>query len=248
MNPGDVISYLEMCTAEGANLQPGMMVVTAFGAFLGALLSLGVGILIESERRPKLSIKIEERLDPVNYTNAPAKRALFVRVRLSNGAMPRCLRWLGRNSAVHCHGEIRFYDHSNGVQVFSKPMPIRWAHSDEPVSYQALPPGQIATVIDPSKFNAGFYRDCHAGTEEPIDVVARFDNDTACYGWNNDAYLKGWRNPDWKLPSGRFLVAVAVYSSGEKTTGVFVLDNSTGIQGFRLMPSTKEDRQKVSVS
>lgn len=237
-----------MCTVEGGTLQPGIMYVTAFGAFLGALLSLGVGILIESKRRPKLGIKIEERLDPVNYTNSPAKQALFLRVRLSNGAMPRCLRWLGRNSAVHCHGEIRFYDHSTGVQVFSKPMPIRWASSAEPFSYQALPAGQIATVFDPSKFNAGFYRDCHAGTEEPIDVVARFDNDTACYGWNNEAYLKGWRNPDWKLPSGRFLVAVAVYSSGEKTTGVFVLDNPPGLKEFRLMASTSEERQRIRLS
>jgi hypothetical protein len=170
----------------------------ALSAFLGALLSLCVSMIVEGQRKPKLSIKIEEPPTDVPYSNRPANKARFLRVRLNNRAMPKFLRWLGRNAAIHCHGEIQFYHENNGAPVFSKPMPIRWAGSDEPLFYQGLPGGQLAQVLDPSKFNAAFYRDCHAGSEEPIDVVARFDNDAECYGWTNDNYLpnKGWRNPD----------------------------------------------------
>jgi hypothetical protein len=221
----------------------------ALSAFLGALLSLCVSIIIEFQRKPKLSIKVEEPPTDVTYSNRPANKARFLRVRLSNRAMPKFLRWLGRNAAIHCHGEIQFYHQNNGAPVFSKPMPIRWAGSDEPFSYQALPGGQLAWIFDPSKFNAAFYRDCHAGSEEPIDVVARFDSDTDCYGWTNENYLqnKGWRNADWKLPSGRFLVTITVHTSGEKVVDLFELENSVGIQHFRLMNSTKEDRQKIHI-
>jgi hypothetical protein len=221
----------------------------ALSAFLGALLSLCVSMIIESQRKPKLSIKTEEPPTDVDYSNRPANKARFLRVRLSNRAMPRFLRWLGRNAAIHCHGEIQFYHQNNGAPVFSKPMPVRWAGSDEPLSFQVSSDGQLNWFLDPSKFNAAFCRDCHAGSEEPIDVVARFDNDTDCYGWTNDNYLpnKGWRNPDWRLPSGRFLVTITVHSSGEKVVGLFELENSVGIQDFRLMNSTKEDRQKIRI-
>jgi hypothetical protein len=221
----------------------------ALSAFLGALLSLCVSIIIESQRKPKLSIKIEEPPTDVDYSNRPANKARFLRVRLSNRAMPRFLRWLGRNAAIHCHGEIQFYHQNNGAPVFSKPMPIRWASSDEPLSLQVSSDGQPNWLFDPSKFNAAFYQDCHAGSQEPIDVAARFDNDTDCYGWTNDNYLqnKGWRNPDWRLPNDRFLVTITVHSSGEKVVGVFELENSVGIQDFRLMNSTKEDRQRIRI-
>lgn len=222
---------------------------TGLSAFLGALLSLCVSMIIEQQRKPKLSIKIEDPPTDITYLKSPANKARFLRVRLINRAMPKLLRWLGRNTAVHCHGEIQFYHQNNGAPVFSKPMPIRWAGSDEPVSFQALPDGKLTQLFDPSKFNAAFYRDCHAGSEEPIDVVGRFDNDTDCYGWTNENYLpnKGWRNSDWKLPSGRYLVTVTVHSSGEKVVDLFELENSVGIQHFRLINSTKEDRHKIHI-
>jgi hypothetical protein len=225
------------------------MFTTALGAFLGALLSLFVSIIIEHRRKPKLSLKIEEPPTDITYSNSPANRARFLRVRLSNQAMPQFLKWLGRNAAIHCQGEIQFYHQNDGAAVFSKPMPIRWAGSDEPVSFQALSGGQIAQLFDPSKFNAAFFRDCYAGAEEPIDVVARFDNDTDCYGWTNENYLpnKGWRNDDWKLPSGRYLVTITVYSAGEKVVELFKLEDSVGIQHFRLINSTQEDRQKIGI-
>jgi hypothetical protein len=75
----------------------------------------------------------------------------------------------------------------------------------------------------------------------------RMTNHEECYGWCNEAYLpdKGWRNPDWKLPKGRYLVKMVVLSAGEKVTDVFQLENSVAQQHFRLLKTTKHDSSRV---
>jgi len=207
-----------------------------------------VGIFIEYQRKAKLSLKIEHPPTDRTYKSAPAQEARFVRVRLHNRPMPSVFKWLGRQAAVHCHGGIRFYHLSDGAPVFSNPMPIRWADSDEPISHQVGPDGKLLQFFDPAKYNAAFYRDCYAGDSEPIDVAARFDDDQDCYGWSNENYLPGkaWRNPEWKLPNGRYLVEVTVHSAGDKISGVFKLENSVARQHFRLMQATRDDLRRLS--
>ena len=133
------------------------------------------------------------------------------------------------------------------VQLWNQAMPIRWSGADEPVSYQVLPDGKVVQLFDPTKYGAASRRNCFPGSKETIDVVARFDNDEECYGWSNENYLpgKGWRNDDWKLPKGRYLVKVTVYSSGEKVVGIFKLENSVGRKDFRLMNVSAEDLRKL---
>jgi hypothetical protein len=226
------------------------MLTNAIGAFLGALLSLIAIIYIEYQRKPKLSLGIEDPPFHANYDSPPfpAKETRAVRVYLRNRAMPSFLRWLGRDPAMHCHGQIQFHHYEDGAPVFSKPMPIRWSASDEPLTLQALPNGQLAQLFDPTKYNAAFYRNCYPGSKELIDVAARFDADDDCYGWCNETYLpgKGWRNPDWKLSKGRYLVSVTVNSSGESISTVLSLENSTARQHFRLIPGTAEDARKLA--
>jgi hypothetical protein len=222
------------------------MLLTAFGAFLGALLSLLVGIVIEYQRKPKLSIEIEQPPVDQSYANAPAKTARFLRVVVANRAMPRLLRWLGRSTAQQCSGHISFHHLDDGAPILSKPMPIRWAASEEPVSFQIVE-NQVVSMFDPAKYNAAFRRDCFPGIPEPADVVARFDNEDDCYGWSNENYLphKGWRNPEFKLPKGRYLVAVVIRSSGEDVSKILKLENSVGAQHFRLMEASAADAAKV---
>jgi hypothetical protein len=126
-------------------------------------------------------------------------------------------------------------------------MPVRWAGSDEPFSYQALPDGKIVQLFDPAKYNAAFRRDCFPGAPELVDVAARFDNDEDCFGWSNDSYLpeKGWRNPEFRLPKGRYFVKVTVRSSGEKMCGVYTLENSVARQHFRLTTAPKKEAAKL---
>jgi len=223
------------------------MLITFIGAFLGAVLSLLASIYIEYQRKPKLYIEIEEPPYDATYSAAPAKKVRFLRVRLCNQPMPKFLKWLNREAAMYCNGDIQFHHMDDGAPLFTRPMPVRWSDSDEPLSLQVLPDGKAALIFDAAKYNAAFRRNCYPGNKESIDVVARFDNDKECYGWSNETYLlgKGWRNDDWKLPKGRFLVKVTVYSSGETVVGVFKLENSIGRKDFRLMQASLEDLNKL---
>ena len=103
------------------------MLTTAIGAFLGALLSFLASIYIEYQRKPKLRFEIEDPPADSTYLSAPAKEARFVRVRLVNDSMPKILKWLGRDAAMQCYGQIQFHHFDDGAVVFSRPMPIRWA-------------------------------------------------------------------------------------------------------------------------
>jgi hypothetical protein len=126
-------------------------------------------------------------------------------------------------------------------------MPIRWSGSDEPFSYQALQ-GGIAQLFDLTKYNTGFRRDCFPGRPELVDVAARFDNDEDCYGWSNESYLpdKNWpRNPDFRLPKGRYLVKATIHSSGERVSRVFVLENSVAREHFRLLTPSGEEAARI---
>jgi hypothetical protein len=225
------------------------MFVTALGAFIGALLTLVISIYIEYQRKPKLYFEIEDPPSDNTYTSGPAREARSVRVHLCNRAMPSWLRWLGRNAAMQCGGHVQFYHLDNGSPVFSMPMLIRWASSDEPLSFQMLPNGQLVQLFDSAKYNAAFLRNCFPGGKETVDIATRFDNDEECYGWCNESYLpsKGWRNPDWKLPKGRYLVRVVILSAGEKVSDIFQLENSVARQHFRLMMATKHDISKIRV-
>ncbi len=218
------------------------MFLTAVGAFIGATLSLILSIFIENQRKPDLFYAIEDPPLDRTYESAPAANVRFVRVRLWNRATPKWLNWLGRNAALHCNGDIQFHHLEDGSPIFSKPMPLRWSGADEPVSHQLLPDGQLVQLFDPAKYNAATRRNCYPGTKETIDIAARFDNDEECYGWSNENYLpgKGWRNKDWQLSKGKYLVSVMVYSSGEKVLGVFSLENSVGREHFRLIDVSSE--------
>lgn len=223
------------------------MFSAAVGAFAGALLTLIISMYIEYQRKPKLYFEIENPPHEHNYDSGPVRHARFLRVNLCNRAMPKWLRWLGRDAAMQCDGNLQFYHIDNAAPVFSKPMPVRWSLSDEPLSLQVLPDGQGALIFDPFKYNTILRRNCFPGTKETLDVAARFDEDEECYGWCNENYLpgKGWRNGDWRLPKGRYIVRVAVLSAGEKISGVFQVENSVAKQHFRLLTATRQDVLRI---
>jgi hypothetical protein len=225
------------------------MLLTAIGAFIGALLSFLASIYIEYQRKPKLSFEIEDPPFDANYTNADAKKARFVRVYLQNKPMPHCLRWIDRDPAMQCYGNVEFYHIVDGDLVLVKPMPIRWSLSDEPFSSHIMPGNQIVRLFDPTKYSASFYRNCFPGIKELIDVAGRFDDDDDCYGWSTDYGIpeKGWRNQDLKIPKGRYFVKVTVFYSGEPVSSIFKLENSVARQNFRLNTATQDDLKKFNL-
>ena len=67
--------------------------------------------------------------------------------------------------------------------------------------------------------------------------------------WPVDAIIrlpdKGWRNPEFKLPKGRYLVKVTIRSAGEDVSQVFTLENSVARQHFRLLKATRGEHAKI---
>ncbi len=217
------------------------LILTMVSAFLGALLSLLASLVIENLRKPKLSFQIEDPPFDAKYPRHPAKSARFLRVFLLN----KPIHLFTRNSALQCHGYVQFHHYEDGAPLFDKPMPLRWSGAGDPFSPHIAPDGRVVQMLDPVKYQASFWRNCHPSVPEMVDIAARFDNDKECYGWTTGNYLCQWRNPDWKIPKGRYLVVITVETAGEKVKEVCQLENSVGKKGFRLLNATPMDRKKL---
>jgi hypothetical protein len=75
----------------------------------------------------------------------------------------------------------------------------RWTRSPEPaVVYMPAETGTVPVLVNPTALEHAV--DIYPGETEILDVVARFDEDTDCYGWNDETYfVPDWRNPERKL-------------------------------------------------
>lgn len=221
-----------------------------FGAILGTVFSIFTTIWIEVQRKPKLSLKIATPHDNEYDERHPAQKARFLGILVENHALSRGLRWLSRNAAIQSTAQITFY-HLDGQKVFSNSMSGRWSGSPEPVSPVNISGERVyfENVILSFDLSAAstLKKDIYPGGEEKIDIAARFDQDEDCFGWNNEGYFSEpkWRNPKWKLQSGRYLVLVEVSTSGEKTRGLFRLSNDVSINDFRLEEAKPQDFSSI---
>ena len=225
-----------------------MWLTTAIGAFIGALLSLFISILIENQRKPKLSIQWDNSTEHTYQEKKPVKKIKILRVHVINAKMPKIFSWMKRDAAMHCNADIQLLHTNNFSPIFEHPISARWARADEPLSQQYNSTNNTMDVrLDVSKYKAAFTRNIFPGSEEPIDTFVRFDDDKECYIWNNDTYIyNNWRNPKVQIPQGCYYVIVTVYSSGEIIRGFYLLENPVGIDDFRLIDLSKEDLQKLS--
>lgn len=210
------------------------MGLTVLEVVLGALVSILVTILIEVQRKPRLEIQIAPHADRV-YEGRPAKLARFLYLRLVNRSLPRLFSWMTREIALECHGWISF-QYPDGRDVFGRSMPIRWSGTPEPAPISVVVGGREIAIFDPSRLTLESRVDVPVGEHETFDVAARFDNEEQCYGWSNASYFSDpvWRNPDWALPVGCFLVKATVVSAGQRVTRLFRLINDEGQGGFHL--------------
>jgi hypothetical protein len=149
-----------------------------------------------------------------------------------------------RAPALQCRAAITFHHSDDEQDIFGRVMEGRWSNTPEPASIIIGPPtsqGQQLALI-PQTRN---WVDVYPGESELLEIAIRADNDAECYGWNNEAYLSTpqWRNPNWKLDRGRYLVRVIVTSSGQKCPGWFRLENSVGGDSFRLEPYTPRSQR-----
>jgi hypothetical protein len=216
---------------------------TALGIILGGIITILTAISVEYLRLPVLSLAIEE--PPLDWLAPGGKgKRRNLRLILRNKSLPKLLQ---RSAALQCRGEITFHN-LDGQGFFQKTMPIRWARSPEPLANQIVDlQGCVQFLIrDFTRAITESRIDVYPGEQELLDVAVRFDGETDCYGWNNDTYqYRDWRNPSWKLPSGRYLVKVVITSSGQKCVGKFrLINNVDGLADFCLTDILPEDRVK----
>src|SRR6266496_2881372 len=219
------------------------------GAIIGAVTSISTAIWIEWLRRPRLSLSMETPPLDIKWSGPkPAQEARYLRVRLFNKPLPAWIRWMDRGPALQCRAAITFH-HLDGQNVFGRTMEGRWSASPEPVPMPVIgPDGKQSLLIDFARFTIASQLDVYPGETETLDVAIRLDDDAECYGWNNEAYFSDplWRNLDWKLPPGRYLVRVLVSSSGQKNEKCFRLINDVARTDARLEPATRGDIGQIS--
>jgi len=144
---------------------------------------------------------------------------------------------MAREPALQCSATVGFH-HLDNQDVFGRVMAGRWASSPEPFNPSSLSLGGIATVVAVGPA-FGSRIDVYPDEGELLDIAARFDLEAECYGWNNDAYFSDllWRNPNWRLGPGRYVVEVIIRSSGPPCTRRFRLINDVPRNAFRLEPA-----------
>jgi hypothetical protein len=215
----------------------GLMIV---GIILGGLITIFITIYVESQRKPRLRIGIVEPLDR-SYEGRPAKKARFLNVNVINKPLPPWASWMSRSAALQCSATISFH-HLDGQNVFGRTMQGRWSKTPEPAVMQTTI-GDKRIVLVPIGVQSDSRKDIYPSDSELLNVVAKFDEEADCFGWNNDSYFSNpiWRNTDWRLSAGRYLVRIEVSSSGEKVTSLFRLINDVPQGDFRLENAQASD-------
>ena len=220
--------------------------ITILQVLLGALVALATTICIEWLRKARLSLEIGDATD-IEYENStrPVQHPRWVNVSVTNRPVPRAFRWLSKNVALQCHGTITFH-HLDGQNIFGRAMPIRWSSAPEPVAIPIQIGDQTGFMPNLDAMTMTPRIDIYPGETAAIAVAGRFDDDTDCYGWSNASYFckRFWRNEDWRLIPGRYLVKVTVVSASDKAEGYFRLINDVEQRGdFRLEPLRPIDRK-----
>jgi hypothetical protein len=217
---------------------------------LGAIIVLAITIWLEWLRKPKLKLQVHNPHDKdfTQLEDKPAKIARFLSLELTNKPIWKSLRFMLRAAALQCHGTITFHRLDDGQDIFGRAMPIRWSSSPQPSATHVTIDNIEFSLYDPKSFSITSRMDIYPGETERLDVAARFDNETDCFGWNNDSFFSDpqWRNQDWQLGEGSYLAKVVIVASAEKCEGIFRLINDVPQNAFRLEKSSEEDKKKIN--
>jgi hypothetical protein len=217
------------------------MGLTILGAIIGSIIAGLITIWIETLRKPRLELELMAPVD-MTFQNQPAHDMRSLRVQLTNRSLPRWIRWMYRNPALQCHGNISFH-HLDGQNVFGRSMILRWAAAPEPNPLEIMIGNQRGLVFDPVRITHLQKMDIYPSESADIDIAVKLDNEVECYGWSNESYFSNqpWRPENWRLNPGRYIVRVAIFSSGETISKLFRLINDVPQQDFRLETTLPSD-------
>ena len=215
----------------------------------GGFITILVTIFVEVLRRPKLRLAVGNTVDTIYAEERPAKKGRYLYVDLVNDPLPWYACWMSRGAALQCSGTITFHN-LDGQLFFAREMPVRFSRTPEPVPVQLKVGEDVITFFDPSRASAESRIDVYPGESTPLDVAVKFESEEEAYGWSNLNYFSTprWRNPDWKLPQGRYLVEITISSSGRKCRDVFRLFNEAGPKDFRLRPALPTDKAAMTAN
>jgi hypothetical protein len=210
----------------------------------GGVITIAVTIFVEYLRRPRLMLAIAGPVDTTYAPGRPARKGRYLYVELVNRPLPWFARWMSRNPALQCTGTITFHNLQDGERFFAKSMPVRFSRTPEPIPTYIQLGGATVTLLDAARAGQESRIDVYPGESTQLDIAAKFDDEDDVYGWSNLSYFSTppWRNPEWRLPRGRYLVSVTVTSSGERCSALFRLLNEAGPLDFRLSPAREGDR------
>jgi hypothetical protein len=219
---------------------------TILSVVLGAIVSIITTIAVESARRPDLEIRTADQANDPPSSNSGLKKIAILHLALVNKPLKGPFSWLMRGVAAQCHGSINFR-HLDGRPASSTSMEVRWSSTPAPTAMTLLQRGLPSPIFDPARMLLDARVDVPAGEPEVFPVVARFDDDEDCYGFNNESFRSSprWRIPDRKLPKGQYLVDVTLLSSGQKVSKTFTLLNEGSLSEFRLEPSPAMRQDKA---
>ncbi|MDE0685086.1 MAG: hypothetical protein OXI63_19350 [Candidatus Poribacteria bacterium] len=218
------------------------VISTIVGALAGGLVTIAVTIAVEMLRRPVLKLEIRQPIDKSFLDEWPAQRARFLHLYVRNIPLPGLLSWMSRNEATDSWGVMSFHHLNDGQNIFGHDMPVRWTESTEP--HNAV---QQYGYLDTDLMRVNSRRDIQPGETELMDVIARFDDESSCYGWNNESYYCSplWRNPRWEIKPGRYISRVEIRTSGRKFVQYFRLCNEGAINSFRIESPQDEDGREI---
>lgn len=224
-----------------------------FEVLLGAVVSIIITIIFEATKRPSLKITTTKKIEK-KYDQNPdfAKKAIFIYGHVINKTLPKFLRFLGRDEAIRCRGQIIFYN-LDGTPIFGYPMPIRWSNSEEPI-YEVV---RRENGVEYRRFKENLHNlqfiDIAPGVSEPFDIVAKINDEKEIYGWSNETYIWSfkhepelvWRNQDRLLTQGSFFAEVIIYNSTTRTSKFFKIMNPSEPSEFQVVEIARTDEKKI---
>ena len=172
-------------------------------SLIASLIAVLIALLIEKKRMPKLVINASESANADNTYREPNihanERWKFFRVEVENKKFPKILSWIPRQTAENCRAKVEFYKKDETSPIFA--FAGRWASTPE---IPHIPQDAIVKLLHPDPVTLP------VGEKEILDIIAKEENDNEAYGWNNESYFHNWRNIEYKLDEGEYIVKVTI--------------------------------------
>lgn len=205
------------------------------GALLRVLASVVAAIIYDRCTRPLLVIDTADGPRAQGQAEGAPPHEFF-HVRLRN----RPARWplSGRKPAWSCQATLEVVTH-DGASTVLGPIAARWTSLPEPVLAIGFG-GAIVHIPDVAQMLTGRRVDVHNHEDQILAVALKFEGDDGCFLFTNESYaFPRWSRPEWRLPTGRHRLRIALHYDRGRGVNDFWLDNGGPRRDdIRLQPVT----------